>query len=30
VSDDPRKEYLAALKEADAGNFLPLVKFARM
>ena len=29
VVDDPRKEYLDALKEADAGNILPLVKFAR-
>ena len=28
--DDPRKEYLQALKEADAGNILPLMKFARM
>jgi Fic-DOC domain mobile mystery protein B len=28
--DDPRKEYFAALKEADAGNILPLVEFARM
>jgi len=28
--DNPRKEYLQALKEADAGNILPLMKFARM
>lgn len=30
VYDNPRKEYLDALKEADAGNIHALVKFARM
>jgi hypothetical protein len=30
MKDEPRVEYLKALKEADANNYEPLIKFARL